>query len=128
MPKGPQGQKRAATEESLVWQEVADAMAKENNCDVLLLNGLISRPLDIQLIDLCASRRRQANILFVLVTEGGDADPAYRIARCLQESYEVGLVVPVGEEHMYYAAMNSRACKLTALGGQYWRLANEGKL
>ena len=27
----------------------------------------------------------------------------------------VGLVVPVGEEHMYYAAMNSTACKLTAL-------------
>ena len=88
MPKGPQGQKRAATEESLIWQEVADAMAEANNCDVLLLNGLISRPLDIQLIDLCASRRRRANILFVLVTEGGDADPSYRIARCLQESYD----------------------------------------
>ena len=28
----------------------------------------------------------------------------------------VGLVVPVGEEHMYYAAMNSTACRLTALG------------
>ena len=40
----------------------------------------------------------------------------------------VGLVVPVDEEHMYYAAMNSRACRLTALGAQYWRLANEKKL
>lgn len=28
-------------------------------------------------------------------------------------------VVPHGEEHMYYAAMNSKACRLTALGYQY---------
>lgn len=36
----------------------------------------------------------------------------------------VGLVVPVDEKHMYHAAMNSKACKLTALGAHYWRLAN----
>ncbi len=46
----------------------------------------------------------------------------------LQKMEGVGLVVPIGEEHMYYAAMNSKGCKLTALGAQYWRLANEGKL
>ena len=40
----------------------------------------------------------------------------------------VGLIVPVDEEHMYYAAMNSKSCRLTALGAQYWRLANENKL
>ena len=37
-------------------------------------------------------------------------------------------MVPVGEEHMYFAAMNSKACRLTALGSQCWRLANEKKL
>ena len=57
------------------------------------------------------------------------ADPEnVKVFKDLQKMEGVGLVVPVGEEHMYYAAMNSRACKLTALGGQYWRLANEGKL
>ena len=40
----------------------------------------------------------------------------------------VGLIVPVGEEHMYYAVMNSKSCRLTALGAQYWRLAGENKL
>ena len=46
----------------------------------------------------------------------------------LQQMEGVGLVVPIGEEHMYYAAMNSTACGLTALGAQYWRLAKERKL
>jgi Caspase domain len=43
----------------------------------------------------------------------------------LQKLEGVGLVVPVGEEHMYWAAMNSKACKLTPLGQHYWRLAND---
>ena len=32
--------------------------------------------------------RRRKNVLLMLVTEGGDADPAYRIARCLQDKYD----------------------------------------
>ncbi len=39
-----------------------------------------------------------------------------------------GLVEPVGEQHMYYAAMNSKACRLTVLGRYYWRLVSEGKV
>lgn len=46
----------------------------------------------------------------------------------LQRMERVGLIVPVGEEYMYYAAMNSKSCRLTAIGFQYWRLANEKKL
>ncbi|WP_455931043.1 caspase family protein [Priestia aryabhattai] len=51
-----------------------------------------------------------------------------KIFKDLQKFVSVGLVVPVGEEHMYFAAMNSKSCRLTALGYQYWRLAMEGKL
>jgi hypothetical protein len=50
------------------------------------------------------------------------------IFKNLQKFTSVGLVVPVGEEHMYFAAMNSKTCKLTALGFQYWRLVDENKL
>ncbi|QWG70407.1 caspase family protein (plasmid) [Bacillus mycoides] len=46
----------------------------------------------------------------------------------LQKYVSIGLVVPVEEEHMYYAAMSSKSCRLTALGYQYWRLAIEDKL
>lgn len=59
--------------------------------------------------------------------EGHDPDNV-RVFKDLQKMEGVGLVVPVGEEHMYYAAMNSKACRLTALGAQYWRLAKEKKL
>lgn len=59
--------------------------------------------------------------------EGHDPRHAM-ILKDLQKMEGVGLVVPVGEEHMFYAAMHSRAARLTALGAQYWRLANERKL
>ncbi|MDD3122481.1 MAG: caspase family protein [Candidatus Izemoplasmatales bacterium] len=36
------------------------------------------------------------------------------------------LVVPVDEEHMYFAAMNSKKCKLTPLGQYYWHLVEGG--
>ncbi|WP_264928212.1 caspase family protein [Paenibacillus sp. LS1] len=46
----------------------------------------------------------------------------------LQKYVAEGLVKPVGEDHMYYAAMNSKSCKLTALGYHFWRLVKEGKI
>ena len=51
-----------------------------------------------------------------------------KIFKDLQKLESVGLIVPVGEEHMYFAAMNSKKCKLTSLGHHYWRLVNEGKI
>lgn len=58
-----------------------------------------------------------------------NADPKNnKIFSDLQLLEGVGLVVPVDEEHMYYAAMNSTACSLTALGYQYWRLSKERKI
>ena len=50
------------------------------------------------------------------------------ILKDLQKFVSIGLVVPVGEEHMYYAAQNSKSCKLTALGYHYWRLVKDGKI
>ncbi|HEV2960899.1 MAG TPA: caspase family protein [Candidatus Angelobacter sp.] len=44
------------------------------------------------------------------------------IMKDLQKYASVGLVVPVGEDYMYFAAINSKSCRLTALGHQYWRL------
>lgn len=51
-----------------------------------------------------------------------------RVFKELQKYFSVGLVRPIGEEYMYFAAIHSKHCKLTALGYQYWRLAAEGKL
>lgn len=43
----------------------------------------------------------------------------------LQKLESVGLVIPVGEQHMYYAAMNSKSCSLTSVGKHYWRLVKD---
>jgi len=40
----------------------------------------------------------------------------------LQKFVKLNLVVPVGEEHMYYAAIHYKSCKLTAKGQHYWNL------
>lgn len=46
----------------------------------------------------------------------------------LQRLNRLNLVKPVGEEHMYFAAMNSKSCRLTVLGEHYWRLVNKGRV
>ena len=43
----------------------------------------------------------------------------------LQHYVKLNLVVPVGEKHMYYAAIYRKSCKLTALGQHYWMLAKK---
>ena len=51
-----------------------------------------------------------------------------KIFRHLQKYRDCRLLEPIGAEHMYYAAMNDEACRLTPLGKQYWRLARDGKI
>lgn len=46
----------------------------------------------------------------------------------LQKLEAVGLVEPVNEEHMYFAAMHSKSCQLTTLGKYYWYLLKEGRI
>ncbi len=43
----------------------------------------------------------------------------------LQKYARVGLVIPVGAQHMWHAAMESRTCKLTCLGEHYRRLIED---
>lgn len=43
----------------------------------------------------------------------------------LQKFNRLNLVVPVGAAHMWYAAMETKACKLTALGEHYRRLVEK---
>lgn len=57
------------------------------------------------------------------------ANPANtEIFEILQRYNRVNLVVPVGETHMYYAALNSKSCKLTVLGEHYRRLVEDNRI
>jgi len=46
----------------------------------------------------------------------------------LQKYQSVGLVVPVDTAYMYFAAMESKSCKLTSLGFHYWRLVKDKRI
>ena len=48
--------------------------------------------------------------------------------RILQKFNRINLVIPVDEEHMYYAAMNRKSCKLTSLGEHYWSLVKKERI
>ena len=47
------------------------------------------------------------------------------IFKVLQQFVKLNLVVPVDAEHMYYAAIHHKSCKLTAQGQHYWKLVNK---
>jgi hypothetical protein len=60
-----------------------------------------------------------------------DADPDHpeheAIFLILQKCRAAKLVEPVGAEHLYFAAMQSKGCRLTPLGKHYHRMANQGR-
>jgi len=57
------------------------------------------------------------------------ADAAHvAILKDLQRLESVGIVRPVGEAHMYYAAINSKSCELTPMGRHVWNLAARGRI
>lgn len=58
---------------------------------------------------------------------GSDAAKAFDF-HDLQALNRVHLVVPANAQHMYDAAMNSKACRLTPSGRYYWRLARDNRI
>lgn len=46
----------------------------------------------------------------------------------LQTYNRHGLLIPIGADHMWNAAMESKSCRLTLLGKHYWRLASQDLL
>jgi hypothetical protein len=61
-----------------------------------------------------------------------DAEPEHpeheAVFGILQKCVAAKLVRPVGADHMYFAAMQNQACRLTPLGKLYHRLAHQNRL
>jgi len=55
-------------------------------------------------------------------------DDNVAIFKDLQKYVSLGLVVPCGSPYMYFAAMESKSCKLTSVGKYYWRLIKNNNL
>jgi hypothetical protein len=57
------------------------------------------------------------------------SDPEHEaIFAILQRCRAAKLVEPVGEQHMYWAAINNKSCRLTPLGKLYWSMAKQGRI
>ena len=95
-------------------------MAEELDSDVIHYNGPILRPADQLFINSCITRCRRKNAILLLVTMGGDADPAYRIARCLQTKYE--------RFSLYVSGYCKSAGTLVALGAHELIMSDHGEL
>lgn len=50
------------------------------------------------------------------------------ILKNLQKLESIGLIEPVGEEHMYFAVMRSKSCRLTLLGKHFWNLIHNDRI
>jgi len=83
---------------------------------------------------------RELPKLFPLPAEDFPLSPAFEdssvnkdeasvaVFRKFQSLCGVHLLEPVGTAHMYDAAMESKACRLTASGRYYWRLASSNRI
>src|SRR5262245_37196094 len=99
---------------------VADELSRSQDTDILLCNEKLERHLDQRIIELCCSRRRRTNVALFMVTEGGDADVAYRISACLQRKYKrFKFLVP---------GYCKSAGTLVALGAHEIAIADQGEL
>ncbi|MCY4149014.1 MAG: SppA protein [Gammaproteobacteria bacterium] len=56
--------------------------------DIILYNGELSRGLDLEFIETVDSQKSAKNAVLILVSNGGDADAAYKIGYYLQEVYD----------------------------------------
>ncbi|CAJ4378278.1 MULTISPECIES: SDH family Clp fold serine proteinase [pseudomallei group] len=74
----------------------ARKIAQRLECDIAIINGDIERHLDNTFILRVRKFRQAKTLLLLLVTPGGSADAAYRIARCAQDNYERFIVFVSG--------------------------------
>lgn len=69
-------------------RDAAEVLSDSLDADVIFYNGPLNAPYDWKFIEACAGRYQRENVLLILVTSGGSADSAFRIARWLQENYK----------------------------------------
>ncbi len=50
-----------------------------------------------------------------------------KVFTLLQKMTAAGLVQPIGEEHMYWAAVREKSCGLTPQGQFYWQITKKGR-
>ena len=88
------------------------------------LSTYFENPTDEFKLDPSYEYTNALNIEHQVIEPYADAEHV-NVFKELQLFESVGLVEPVGTEHMYFAAMENKSCKLTALGLHYWKLSKD---
>ena len=120
MPTKKKRAKGGAAPPAPPFQAVADKIAATLDTDVLFYNGPVERHFDQRVIELCSARRRRTNVALILVTDGGDADAAYRIAHVLQQKYQ--------HFTLYVPGYCKSAGTLIAIGAHQLVISDQGEL
>jgi hypothetical protein len=99
---------------------IANDIAGATESDVILINTGMDRGVESKVIGTCCRARTRTNALVIIVTNGGDADVAYRIARCLQDRYDriTGLI----------SGLCKSAGTLIAIGAHELAFSDHGEL
>ena len=100
--------------------QAATKLAEKLGADVIIFNSPIYAPYDKHLFTLCKGQERRENCALFLCTSGGDADVAYRIARCLQQKYKKVIV--------YVCGMCKSAGTIIAIGAHEIVMTEVGEL
>jgi hypothetical protein len=88
--------KKKNTKKNNDVSQSANKIAEFLEADILLINSNLERDLDDQLIIKVAKYKKRKNVFLILITQGGDPDVAYRVARCLQDNYEKFIIFVSG--------------------------------
>ncbi len=105
-------------------QELIELMQKvsadNDGAEILLYQGAVDRDGYDQVSEICAKRKQRAHAVAILSTPGGDANAAFRIARCLGARYKkLTVLVP---------RMCKSAGTLICLGADQLVIADTGEL
>ncbi len=95
-------------------------IASSLDCDVILYNGMLKKRHFLSFLSLFTSRSLSNDVLLILVTEGGNPDVAYRIARYLQAKYQ--------KVRLFVSGFCKSAGTLVALGAHELVISDLGEL
>lgn len=77
-------------------KDEANKLSRKLDSDFLILNYEVLPPIDFVFVELVGGRKRRPNVVLFLTTEGGSADAAFKMMRCLQSKYSHVTVVVCG--------------------------------
>lgn len=91
------------------------------------LPKLFSNPAEVLALDPSFEDTNDPTVVHEYKEPFADKDNVAKF-KILQKLQSIGFVKPVDATFMYFAAMESKGCKLTELGRYYWRLVKDGRI